>query len=423
MSRFTSALSRIFRRENETKNNASAPTPREGGVLMYDAPLIGGSAMSVATVYRCMQLLTESVAGMPMLFQKLRKDLYVDAGDSRLSYLLNVQPSPAMSAFDFWRQVVQEMYLEGNAYIVPLRDPLLPVVSSLVICRRGTVQHDTDRDIYHVNDPVSHVHGDFREEEIIHLKGRTAINPKIGVSVLTYARLSCDIALTGDRETRTRFANGGVVRGIVSNDSSVKGYGKYQDSELKSSAHNLDEQFSNGERIVGLPGDVDFKQIALSSTDMQFLESRKFTVRELCRFFGVHPSFVFDDTSNNYKSAEQANAAFLAHTLRPLLRNIENEFLRKLVAPTLAHRYRFVFDVRNLHACDLDSQMNYRVKLLQTGGTVNEVRKLDNLEPVEGGDKPMVSANLRGVDEVGNQAPANIGKDIQEKDNDDDKEE
>lgn len=50
---------------------------------------------------------------------------------------------------------------------------------------------------------------------------------------------------------------------------------------------------------------------------MQFLESRKFTVRELCRFFGVHPSFVFDDTSNNYKSAEMANVAFLSNTLNP----------------------------------------------------------------------------------------------------------
>lgn len=107
---------------------------------------------------------------------------------------------------------------------------------------------------------------------------------------------------------------------MVTNNNSVRGYGEYQDNELAGVATDLDTLFQSGQRIVSLPGDAQFKQISLSSTDMQFLESRKFTVREICRFFGVHPSFVFDDTSNNYKSAEMANVAFLSNTLNPLLR-------------------------------------------------------------------------------------------------------
>jgi HK97 family phage portal protein len=221
------------------------------------------------------------------------------------------------------------------------------------------------------------------------------------VSVLTYARLTSRIATTGDNETLNRFANGGNVRGIVSNDNSVRGFGEYQDEQLTKAAEDIDSRFQSGERIVSLPGQVDFKQLSLSSTDMQFLESRKFTVREICRFFGVHPSFVFDDTSNNYKSAEMANVAFLNNTLNPILRKIECELLRKLVAPSLAGKRKFEFLRRSLYACDLESLAKYWNQLIGCGlRTVNELRHEEDMPEVEGGDVVLVSANLKPIDEL-----------------------
>lgn len=133
---------------------------------------------------------------------------------------------------------------------------------------------------------------------------------------------------------------------------------------------------------------------------MQFLESRKFTVRDICRFFGVHPSFVFDDTSNNYKSAEMANVAFLSNTLNPLLRNIENEFLRKLIAPSLCCKRKFEFDRRALYSSDLDSKVKYQTATIAAGiYTVNDWRQIENRPPIKGGDKILVSANLRDIND------------------------
>ncbi len=261
--------------------------------------------------------------------------------------------------------------------------------------------HDTIHDTYTVRDLNNGVSGVYSEDEIIHIKGLTLRNSKRGVSVLTYARLTMSIAATGDQETQNRFANGGNVRGIVSNDKSVRGFGDYQDKELAKTAENIDNRFQSGERIVSLPGQVDFSPISLSSTDMQFLESRKFTVIEICRFFSVPPSFVYADTSNNYKSVEQADVDFLSHTLNPLLRNIEIELRRKLIAPALCHKYKFEFDRSQLFASDLNGMMNYRAKFLQIGATLNEVRRKFNLPPVEGGDTALVSANLRGINEIG----------------------
>lgn len=408
--------------ETGTVEASNAPdTPRTGGRSYWE--LLGGgssTALSIATVYRCVNLLCDSVAVLPCQFMRQKDGRFVVDTNSRLHYLLNVQPDIALSAFDFWRQVVQRLLMDGNAYIVPIYNLATFEVDRLALCGRGTVSHDTTNDTYTVYDQTNGIYGHYSEDEIIHIKGMT-IDGKHGVSVLTYARLASDIAATGDTETLKRFANGGNVRGIISNDTSVRGFGEYQDEELAKTATNVDEHFQKGERIVSLPGQVKFDQISLSSTDMQFLESRKFTVREICRFFGVHPSFVFDDTSNNYKSAEMANVAFLNNTLNPILRKIEVELLRKLVAPTLATKRRFEFNRQSLYACDLESRSKYWQQVIATGlYTVNELRREENKPDVEGGDVVLVSANLKAITNLAAEpATAEPNNNTKKKENDD----
>ena len=152
------------------------------------------------------------------------------------------------------------------------------------------------------------------------------------------------------------------------------------------------------------------------------MESRKFTVLDICRFFGVHPSFVFEDTSSNYKSAELANAAFLSDTLNPLLRKIEVELLRKLVAPTLATKRKFEFNRAQLYACDLNSKVKYQTAAIAAGiYTVNEVRREENKPPVEGGDVVFISANLKSILDTGTASPAPAAKEP-DRDTDDGKE-
>lgn len=420
MTTFWTNIRRFFRSEKKGNDVPKNTTHHRGGIslLGYGDP----RAMSIATVYRCIKLLSESVANLPIQYQKRNGDIFVDAKDARLDYLMNVQPDYNLNAFDFWRQVGQEMIADGNAYIVPVYNVASMGLDRLALCKRGTVSHDTVNDYYDIADVENGIYGRYAENEIIHIKGLTLRDSKRGVSVLTYASQTMNIASTGDYETLNRFANGGNVRGIISNDRSVRGFGEYQDKELAKTAVDIDARFQGGERIVSLPGQVDFSPISLSSTDMQFLESRKFTVLEICRFFSVPPSFVYADTSNNYKSVEQADVDFLSHTLNPMLRNIEVELRRKLVSPELSYKYRFQFDRSQLFASDLNGMMNYRSKFLQIGATLNEVRKQVNLPPVDGGDTALISANLRGVNELGVRPQQTEATDKNNNDNDDEKE-
>lgn len=385
--------------------NGKAAAPRVGGAAMLYPS--GSSPLHVATVYRCVDLLANSVANLRLQYMRRKGEIFVEDTNSRLHYLLTVQPDTYLSAFDFWRQVVTYMLLKGNAYIVPVYDTLTMEIARLALVDPSCVAHDTVHDTYTITDMSAGISGTFDEGEVIHIKNYTR-DGKIGISTLTYAATTLSIANTGNAETLSRFENGGNVRGIVSNDTSVRGFGEYQDDQLEETAKDLDGKFRTGQRIVSVPGQVQFSPLSLSSTDMQFLETRKFTVREICRFFGVHPSFVYDDTSNNYKSAEMANVAFLSNTLNPILRKIENELHRKLVAPTLCCKRRFEFDRRDLYACDLDSRVKYQASTIAAGiYTVNEWRRAENKEPIKGGDLVLVSANLKSIDEVANPTTGN----------------
>lgn len=385
--------------------NSRVAAPRVGGAAMLYPS--GSSPLHVATVYRCVDLLANSVANLRLQYMRRKGEIFVEDTNSRLHYLLTVQPDTYLSAFDFWRQVVTYMLLKGNAYIVPVYDTLTMEIARLALVDPSCVAHDTVHDTYTITDMNAGISGTFDEGEVIHLKNYTR-DGKIGISTITYAATTLSIASTGNAETLSRFENGGNVRGIVSNDTSVRGFGEYQDDQLEETAKDLDGKFRTGQRIVSVPGQVLFSPLSLSSTDMQFLETRKFTVREICRFFGVHPSFVYDDTSNNYKSAEMANVAFLSNTLNPILRKIENELHRKLVAPTLCCKRRFEFDRRDLYACDLDSRVKYQASTIAAGiYTVNEWRRAENKEPIKGGDLVLVSANLKSIDEVANLTTGN----------------
>lgn len=403
--KFGELIQTFFSRAKKSPSKSSSGTQdqdvRSGGLPLW---LYSTSpALCVATAYRCVALLSNKVASLPVIVKKRTGRIFTEDTRGKLPFLLNIEPDPSMNAFDFWKQAVIEVLCSGNAYIVPFYNTGTGDWERLALCGRGTVNHDTSTDTYSISDFQNGISGTFDESQIIHLKGMPGNDPKSGVSVITYARMALSTAKAGDKESLERFDSGGSVKGLLSiKDSGQTGSNAFlRDNEKESAkiARSLDRQ-QREVNIMALPGEYAFQQFTLSSVDMQFLESRKFTVREICRFFGVHPSFVFDDTSNNYKSAEMANVSFLSDTLDPILKQAETEFLRKLYSPALCMRRKIEFDRKGLYACDLASKVSYMSKLLEMGWTINEVRSIEGMEPVPGGDKVLVSANLKGIDEI-----------------------
>lgn len=357
-------------------------------------------SMTLATVYRCAAFLSDSVAKLPLRFEtKSATGIFTPQG-GRISWILSVSPNEYTTAFDFWRQVIFNMLFFGEAYILPQRDMMTGRIERLVLCSPWAARR-TALGRYYIEDTQQGIAGrEYEESEIIRIKGRS-LNGLDGVSVLRFASTVTSIAGTADQNTLTTFANGGATMGFITNEQGVPGFGEYQTEALQAMAEDMANGIRRGDRIIAIGGKAQYHNFSMTAADMQALETRKFTVLEICRFFGVHPQFVFADTSTNYKSAENAYSSFMTDTLRPLLRQIEDELTRKLIGEADFEQNRFRFAEEELYAADLESRMRYTEKRIQTGTmTINEARQSFGKEPVEGGDTPLVSANLRGITEM-----------------------
>ena len=92
-----------FKRENSKTNTAAAGyNPRAGAVSLL--PQYGAAPLNIAAVYRCVEILSNSVANLPLQYLKERNGVFRTDTDARLHYLLAVQPNENMNAFDFWAQ-------------------------------------------------------------------------------------------------------------------------------------------------------------------------------------------------------------------------------------------------------------------------------------------------------------------------------
>lgn len=386
--------------KNIFKREAGAPVmPIVNSVSTNVVPVfVGESDLSISAVYRCIKLLSESVAQMPLSCMRMTGTQNLWRREYAYDRVLNIEPMPGVNAFDFWSAVVNDLLLHGNAYIIPRFSMSTDTpIEALNLCRYNTVNYNWQTDTYNINGMGSAIDGTYSADEVVHIRFNTSPNHKQGVGVIAYARQVMALSHAGDLEAYNRIATGGNVRGLISygGPSGLRGQGRDQDRELERYAESMSRKI-NANGINAMAGDVKFQQFSLSSTDLQFLETRKFAVRDICRFFGVHPSFVFDDGTSNYKSAENANAAFLSTALNPILCRIESELRCKLISAEAAPFYRFEFDRKQIKALEPETKLNWQKQAIEMGlMTINEMRAQDNMPPVEGGDTPFISANLK----------------------------
>jgi len=390
---------RIFKREEQAQTgtgsgNAAADYRKQ--VSYAGTP---PTALKIAAVYRAVNLISNAIGVLPMHYKRYNAALkyfrtdYDSAAGSRINYLLSVRPNSRLSAFQFWKQTVCQVLLYGNAYIYP-RLNIYGEPVEFILCTAGSVSYNVLSNTYLVYDVYNGLSGEYRADEMLHIRNMN-LNGFEGVSTITYAANVLGIAATGDDETLRRFATGGRFKAILSNIASAVGFGKYQDNQLKGQAKELTETLNTGQDIMALQGDVKVTPFSMSSADMQFLDSRKFTVREIARFFNIPAAKLMDDSNTVYGSAEAANLAFYSEALQPIINDIEDEFRSKLLGEYRYQNYKFCFDISSLFALDRKSQAEWNKSRLETGMvSVNDLRREFDAPPVNDGDDVFLSVNL-----------------------------
>lgn len=408
-------IKRMWRREAAQERaqakNAVGADYRQNVVWAGTAP----RAMKIAAVFRAVNLISNGLASLRLTYKrKDRAQGYFKADDSaavrRMNYLLGVRPNKRMNASVFFKSLVGQVLLQGNAYVYAERD-VYGAVEALYLLKPGSVAYDVWINTYRVADDVNEVNGVYAADDVLHFKNVSNDGGYTGLSTISYAALTLGIAATADNETLKRFATGGRFKAILKNNSSVRGFGEYQDEQLQAHGDDLQDAINRGDDILAVKGDVEVSPLSMTSADMQFLESRKFTIREIARFFNVPPSKLMDDTNSNYKSVEVSNIAFYSEALQPIVTEIEREFTAKLLNEQTYGDYKFSFDLSALYALDLESKARWDKSRLENGlVSVNDLRRERDIAPVDKGDEVYLSVNFAPIGSAKLSGEAGAGK-------------
>ena len=345
-------------------------------------------ALALSAVYRCVMVIMNGVASLPVKLYTYDSNGYKHQVRNNLSYVIGKKPNKKMNKYTFYSLLVKDILLSGNAYALILRKD--GEVIGLQYVPAGLVS-PIDK-IDHIEYMVTGIKGTVRQEDMIHILNYTD-NGVIGISVLAHARRTLGIADYGDKSAENFYKSGGCSSGFLKFEGPSSGK---QREEILSAWNQATGGPNNGPNgIPVLPANVNYTQLSIDPADAQLLESREFSVVEICRFFGVSPWHCFDLTKSSYNNSEMAELEFLNDTLRPLLTKIETEFEIKLFGDS---NFDIKFDVSELLRTDKKSQAEYFTKMFNLGVfSPNDIRKELDLEPVEGGDIHVAQINLTSI--------------------------
>lgn len=365
--------------------------------------------MSISTVWACIRLISTVTASLPLdVFETVDNQRKKVGNQNPLAKLLRFRPNNFMTALEFREAMTMQLCAYGNAYAHVERNSVGDVISLLPLMSANMdVRLDGKNVIYRYRRDSEYV--DFNPKEIFHLKG-FGFNGLVGLSPLAFSAKSAGVAIAMEDNQREFFANGAKSPQILMTD------GKVLTKEQRGQLEENFKEIAGGpvrKRLWILESGFTTQPIGISPQDAQMLEARKFQVAELARFYGVPPHLVGDveKTTSWGSGIEQQNLGFLQYTLKPYLDRWEYSIERWLVKESDQGRLHAEHNLDGLLRGDSASRATFMQTMVNTGiRTVNEVRRLDNLPPLPGGDVATRQSQNVPITDLGtNKEPRNDG--------------
>lgn len=356
-------------------------------------------AMLLSTVYRCVEVISDSVAQLPLEPYKMDSKGYKIKFTSHPTYkLLNKEPNSKMSRFTFMKTLIVSTLLKGNGYAYIERDELgnakaLHFIPSefVTILTPTTIKDNIAYSVVGINKTVESCN-------MIHILN-FSYDGITGVSTLAHAKNTLGLSVDSESHAAGFFKGGANLAGILKINSTLNTKQKEELKRSWQSAFSPSVGTPNG--VAVLEGNMDFQPITVNPSDAQLLETREFNVIDICRFFGVSPVKAFDLSKSSYSTVEATELAFLTDTLAPLLEKIELEFERKLYKPSERDSIDVRFDTSSLLRADKAALASYYNTLFNIGViSPNEIRRQLDLPAIENGDETFVQVNIQPLNKA-----------------------
>lgn len=367
------------------KGSQMAGTSAHG--VVGDSVVTDERNMQISTVWACIRLISTVTASLPLDVYQTKDDQRSKVpGTHPLAKLLRFRPNNFMTALEFREAMTMQLCAYGNAYAHVERNSVGDVISMVPLMSANMevrLSENSKSIIYRYRRDTEYA--DFSQKEIFHLKG-FGFNGLTGLSPLAFSAKSAGVAIAMEDNQREFFANGAKSPQILMTD------GKVLTKEQRGQLEENFKEIAGGpvkKRLWILESGFTTQAIGVSPQDSEILAARKFQVAELARFYGVPPHLVGDvDKTTSWGSGiEQQNLGFLQYTLKPYLDRWEYSIERWLVKESEQGGIHAEHNLDGLLRGDSTSRASFMQIMVNTGiRTVNEVRRLDNLPPLPGGD-------------------------------------
>jgi len=344
------------------------------------------SAMRLSAVFGAVRVISETIASLPWEVKQDAGDSTRSASAHPINKLIH-HPNGMMTDFNF-REVCQaHLCLHGNAFIAIRRNEAgQPVKLIPVHPDRVEVKVYKDEKFYTIDQGKE----TFDDTEMIHILG-LSFDGIIGKSVIEAARESIGLGLAADQFGGSFFGNGANVSAVLTHP------GKLSDEAYKRLMASWARRYSgldNAHKTAILEEGMNLQKVSISPQESQFLETRKFGVEDIARFFRIPLAYLGSlENSSTRANIEEQGIQFQRNTILPWVKRWEAEFNRKLFPGQEDYFIRMNMD--GLLRGDISSRYSSYATARQWGWlSVNDIRKHESLDPIDGGNVYLQPLNM-----------------------------
>lgn len=377
---------------------------------------VSGGALSEATYYACLKVLSESIGKLPLRLMQATPDTGIRPQMAHRYYrTLNERPNRYMSASVFWTYIEFCRQHYGNAYaLIDESDSTHPQLWPLdpekmrVYYDDARLLNETKTDIYYVystaDGPIV-----LGSEEVLHFKSHQTLDGLVGVSVREQLTATIQGNIKAQQMVNKMYDSGMTAKAVLQytgslKDASVeqltKGIEKYAKGEMKA---------RGVENIIPMPLGMTLTPLSLKLADSQFLEVKQYSALQIAAAFGVKPNQVGDYTKSSYASAEAQQLSFLVDTLLFNIKQYEEELSWKLLSDReSAAGLVAKFNTSVLLRTEFQTMVTTLATAVQSFlMTPNEAREKLDLPHKEGGDELLGNGAAIPVQLAGSQYTSN----------------
>jgi HK97 family phage portal protein len=370
------------------------------GVLptLAGVPVTESTVLGLSAVWRAVNVIAGTLGTLPL--RTLRDS---DAGRRRVPSVFDNPGAPfGMRPFTWKQTTTAHLVLNGNAFLAHIRNgggglaglmPVHPLCVS-VDWERSADGTFTGRKVFDATLPDG-TRRRYTEDTMTHVTG-LCLDGLRGLSPVGVARQSLGKAIAADRAAAVSYANGAMMRALVTPDEDAT---EIDATAIAAELRQATAGWEHANEFVVINRQLKVSELAMNHADAQFLESRQFEVQEVARWFGIPANLLMDPgaVSTWGQGVEIQNRGLSRYSLVHYSTPLEQ------AGSALLGQSSFVeFDYAGMERPTPEQEIGLLIQ--QAGGpimTVNEARKIRNLPPVEGGDvlrtaQPSVAASGGG---------------------------